>query len=60
MAKPLIPVETIYERALVLLDDEGDSALSTRRLAADLRISTRTLYQQVGNRENLIRALVAR
>ncbi|WAC57107.1 TetR/AcrR family transcriptional regulator [Gordonia sp. SL306] len=60
MAKPLIPVETIYERALVLLDEEGDSALSTRRLAADLRISTRTLYQQVGNRENLIRTLVAR
>jgi AcrR family transcriptional regulator len=28
-------------------------------LAADLKISTRTLYQQVGAREKLIRALVA-
>jgi AcrR family transcriptional regulator len=60
MAKPLIPVETIYERALELLDAEGSDALTTRRLAADLKISTRTLYQQVGSREQLIRALVAR
>jgi AcrR family transcriptional regulator len=60
MAKPLIPVEVIVTRALALLDEEGAEALSARRLAADLRISTRTLYQQVGNREQLIRALVAR
>jgi AcrR family transcriptional regulator len=60
MAKPLIPVEVIYDHALALLDAEGSDALSTRRLATELRISTRTLYQQVGNREQLIRALVAR
>jgi AcrR family transcriptional regulator len=60
MAKPLIPVEVIYERALALLDAEGSGALTTRRLAAELKISTRTLYQQVGSREELIRALVAR
>src|SRR5262249_27440145 len=60
MAKPLIPVEVIYERALALLDAEGSGALTTRRLAADLKISTRTLYQQVGSREELIRALVSR
>jgi AcrR family transcriptional regulator len=60
MAKPLIPVEGIYEHALELLDAEGSDALTTRRLAADLKISTRTLYQQVGSREQLIRALVAR
>ncbi|WP_433621177.1 helix-turn-helix domain-containing protein [Nocardia sp. CA-120079] len=60
MAKPLIPVEVIYDHALALLDAEGTDALSTRRLATELRISTRTLYQQVGNREQLIRALVAR
>jgi AcrR family transcriptional regulator len=58
MAKPLIPVELIYERALALLDAEGSGALTTRRLAAELKISTRTLYQQVGSREELIRALV--
>jgi AcrR family transcriptional regulator len=60
MAKPLIPVEAIYEHALALIDAEGAQALSARRLAADLRCSTRTLYQQVGNREELIRALVGR
>jgi AcrR family transcriptional regulator len=60
MAKPLIPVEEIYAHALDLLDAEGPDALTTRRLAAELKISTRTLYQQVGNREELIRALVAR
>ena len=60
MAKPLIPVEAIYERALALLDAEGAAALTTRRLAGELRISTRTLYQQVGSRDELIRALVTR
>jgi AcrR family transcriptional regulator len=60
MAKPLIPVEVIYERALALLDADGAGALTTRRLAAELKISTRTLYQQVGSREELIRTLVAR
>ena len=60
MAKPLIRAEAIYTRALALLDAEGAEALNARRLAADLRISTRTLYQQAGNREQLVRALVAR
>lgn len=60
MAKPLIPVEVIHTRALVMLDADGPDALNARRLAADLRISTRTLYQQVGNRKQLIRALVAK
>jgi|SRR5690625_3706099 len=60
MAKPLIPVDTIYECALALLDAGGCDALTTRRLAAELRISTRTLYQRVGSRDELIRSLVAR
>lgn len=60
MAKPLIPVEDIYDHAFELLDAEGAGALTTRRLAADLKISTRTLYQQVVSREQLVRALVAR
>jgi AcrR family transcriptional regulator len=60
MAKPLIQVEAIYARALELLDIEGSAGLTTRRLATDLKISTRTLYQQVGSRDRLIRALVAR
>src|SRR3981189_3100593 len=60
MPRPLIPVEAIYERALALLDAEGADALKARRVASDLGISTRTLYEQVGPREKLIRTLVAR
>jgi AcrR family transcriptional regulator len=60
MAKPLIPADDILTHALDLLDTEGIEALSVRRLSAALKISPRTLYQQVGNREALIRALVAR
>ena len=59
MAKPLIPVETIYDAALALLDEEGAQALSARNLAARLQCSTRTLYQQVGKREELIGGLIA-
>ena len=59
MPRSLIPVEEIYGRALALLDSEGAGALNARRLAADLKISTRTLYQQVGRCEKLIRTLVA-
>ncbi|MBO0852818.1 MAG: hypothetical protein J2P18_03515 [Nocardia sp.] len=60
MAKPLIPAEDIYARALELLDAEGLAALNAHRLVKDLGISTKTLYQQVGGRHQLTRALVAR
>src|SRR5271163_2692766 len=60
MAKPLIPAGDILAHAVELLDTEGVEGLNVRRLSADLKISPRTLYQQVGNREALIRALVAR
>jgi AcrR family transcriptional regulator len=58
MAKPLVAVETIYQTALQLLDEEGAEALSARNLAARLQCSTRTLYQQVGRREELIGRLL--
>lgn len=60
MAKPLMPVEEIHDRALRFLDEEGPAEFTTRKLAAALGISTRTLYQQTGSRDALIRALVAR
>jgi len=59
MAKPLLPLEAIFEKALELLDAEGIEGLSTRRLAAELKCSTRTLYDQVGRREDLLRQLIA-
>jgi AcrR family transcriptional regulator len=59
VAKPLISVEAIYDGALRVLDAEGADGLKARNLAARLHCSTRTLYEQVGNREALIRGLVA-
>lgn len=52
--------DAIYARALTLLDEEGLAGISARRLATELRCSTKTLYQQVGNQDQLVRELVAR
>jgi hypothetical protein len=57
VARPLIPVDAIYTRALELLGLHGPTGHQARRPAGDLQISTRTLYQQAGNQEQLIRAL---
>ena len=57
MAKPLVEVQTIYDTALQLLDEQGAEALSARNLAAALGCSTRTLYEQVGKREQLLEGL---
>ena len=59
MAKPLIPVDAIFDRALQLLDEYGVEGLSARNLAASLKCSTRTLYEQVGKRDELIGQLFA-
>jgi len=56
--QPSISAEAIYEHALVLLDAEGARALTLRRLAADLKISTRTHCKRIGKRDNLIRNVV--
>lgn len=54
MAKPLIAVDAIFNKALELLDEHGVESLSTRNLAAALKCSTRTLYQQVGKKDELV------
>ena len=59
MAKPLISKELILDEALDLLNEEGLEKLSARNLAARLSCSTRTLYEQVGKRDELIRELVS-
>lgn len=58
MAKPLLSLATIFEKSLELLDTDGIEALSARRLAAELKCSTRTLYDQVGKRDDLLRQLI--
>ncbi|MCW2853628.1 MAG: TetR family transcriptional regulator [Nocardioides sp.] len=59
MAKPLISADFIYATALEILTEEGLGALTARSLTARLHCSAKTLYQQVGNREQLLRGLVA-
>lgn len=56
--QPSITAQFIYEYALELVDCEGAGALTVRRLAAELKISTRTLYKRIGSRTNMIRELV--
>jgi AcrR family transcriptional regulator len=60
MAKPLLSKEQILNGALSLLASDGVEALSARRLAAHMKCSPNTLYQQVGPRDALINELLAR
>jgi AcrR family transcriptional regulator len=59
MAKPLIKKDLILTEALLMLDELGLEKLSARNLATRLNCSTRTLYQQVGKRDDLVRELVS-
>ena len=56
-ARRSISAQVIYEHALELVASEGIDALTVRRLAAELQISTRTVYNRIGNRTNMIREL---
>lgn len=58
MAKPLLAVDDIFDGALRVLEEQGAEALSARNLATELKCSTRTLYQQVGKRDELISQLI--
>ena len=58
MPKPLLDTQTILDVALELIEDPGPKAFSARRLAARLQCSTRTLYEQMGKRDQLIQALL--
>jgi AcrR family transcriptional regulator len=60
VAKPLLSADAIYDEALRALAAEGPAGLAARNLSARLRCSTKTLYRQIGNREELIRGVVAR
>jgi AcrR family transcriptional regulator len=60
VAKPLLSVDAIYDQALRILDAQGAAGLTIRNLATRLRCSNKTLYQQIGNRDALVRGVVAR
>ena len=60
MPKPLLSADAIFDEALRTLADEGAAGLTIRNLAGRLRCSNKTLYQQVGSHEVLMRGVVAR
>jgi AcrR family transcriptional regulator len=48
----------VVDAALAIVESEGADALSMRRLANDLGVTTTTIYWHVGNREQLVVAIV--
>ncbi len=60
MPKPLLSADAIFDEALRIVAEEGAAGLTIRTLAARLRCSNKTLYQQVGTFEVLVRGVVAR
>ncbi|MGB8402672.1 MAG: TetR/AcrR family transcriptional regulator C-terminal domain-containing protein [Mycobacterium sp.] len=60
LPKPLLSAEEIFDEALRVLSEEGAEGLTIRNLAGRLRCSNKTLYQQVGAHDVLIRGVVAR
>jgi len=58
--KPLLSADEIFDEALRVLAEDGAAGLTIRNLAGRLRCSNKTLYQQVGSHEVLVRGVVAR
>lgn len=52
--------DDVVQRALELVDEGGADALSMRKLAAELGVTTTTIYWHVGNRDELVIAVIQR
>ena len=52
--------DQIVDRALTLVETEGDTALSIRGLARDLEVSAPALYEYIESRDDLLRLLAKR
>jgi AcrR family transcriptional regulator len=59
VAKSLLSAEAIYDEALRVLAADGAAGMTVRNLTNRLLCSPKTLYQQVGNRDALVRGVVA-
>jgi AcrR family transcriptional regulator len=55
--KPLLSRERIVSTALVLADEEGPQAVSTRRLAAELGVSGPSLYNHFRTKDEILDAV---
>lgn len=54
---PALTRDRIVEEAIALLDDEGPAALSMRKLALRLGVSTMSTYHHVADKEALVEAI---
>ena len=52
--------DDVIDAALALVESGGGDALTMRKLAAELGVATTTIYWHVGNRDDLVLAVVAR
>jgi AcrR family transcriptional regulator len=52
--------DDVIDAALALVEAGGAQALTMRKLAAELGVATTTIYWHVGNRDDLVLAVVAR
>jgi TetR/AcrR family transcriptional regulator, tetracycline repressor protein len=55
-----LDADAVVDCALAIVEQEGADALTMRRLAADLGVTTTTVYWHVGGREAVIGALIER
>lgn len=55
---PLLSRDVIVERALKIIDSEGVSGLSTRRLAAELGVRGPSLYHHFRGKDEIIDAII--
>lgn len=55
--QPLLTPDRIIATALVLIDQDGIDALSTRRLATELGVSSKAVYHYYANKDELLHAV---
>jgi hypothetical protein len=59
MTRQSLTARDIYDESLRILDAEGLKGLNARNLTGRLSCSTKTLYQLVGTKDQMIRGIVA-
>lgn len=55
-----LDADGVVDAALALVEQEGGDALTMRRLASELGVTTTTIYWHVGNRDELVVSVVGR
>ncbi len=55
-----LDADDVIDAALVLVEREGGDALTMRKLASELGVTTNTIYWHVGNRSDLVVSLIGR